>query len=187
MISKKEETRKRILAVTAALLNATENPDEVTVRKISEMAGVSVGLINYHFISRENLLHEIVSQEMQSVAGTFEMVNNYEDNPLKFLKEKLIHMSDMAMQNRMFNKISLEHDMIKGDFEICLYLVPILKEIFGECKSETQLRLVAFQIIVATQSIFLRQEAFQKLTGINVEIKEERDDLINSIVDDIIK
>jgi len=187
LISKKEETKKRIIEVTAALLNATENPDEVTIRKISEMAGVSVGLINYHYISRENLLHEIVSKEMQSVAGTFEMVDNYEDNPLKYLKEKLIHMSDIALKNRMFNKISLEHDMLKGDFEICIYLVPILKEIFGEYKSETELRLVSFQIIVATQSIFLRQEAFQKLTGINVQIKEERDNLINSIVDNLIK
>jgi len=187
LVSKKDETKKRIIEVTAALLNATENPEDVTIRKIAEKAGVGVGLINYHFISRENLMNETACQEMQSLAETFEMVDNYKDDPLKYLKEKLIHMSDIAMNNRLFNKISLEHDFLKGDFRICLYLVPILKEIFGGSKSETELRLVSFQIIVATQSIFLRQDAFHMLTGINIEMKGQRDDLINSIVDNIIK
>ena len=187
MSSKKEETKRRIIEVTAALLNTVENPDDITIRQIAEGAGVGFGLINYHFTSKEKLMNQVVSIKMESLAGTLENLDEYKDNPLKYLKEMLLNMSDVAVKNSRLNKISVEYDLLKGDFKICLYLLPILREIFKDSKSETNLQLIAFQIIVTTQSIFLRQEAFHMLTGINIEIKAERDSLINSIVDNLIR
>lgn len=187
MTTKKEETKERIIEVTAALLNSVENPDDITIRKIAEGAGIGVGLINYHFTSKEKLMNEVVSLKMESMAGTLENMDEYKDNPLNYLKEMLINMSDVAVKNRRLNKISVEYDLLKGNFKICLYLLPILRKIFRDSKSETNLRLIAFQIIVTTQSIYLRQEAFHMLTGINIAIKAERDSLINSIVENLIK
>ena len=186
MTSKKEETKKKIIAVTAALLDSVENPDDITIRQIAEGAGIGVGLINYHFTSREKLMHEVVSKKMESLAVTLENMDEYKDDPLKYLKNMLINLSDIATENRRLNKISLEYDLLKGDFKTSLYLLPILREIFKGSKSETDLRLIAFQIIVTTQSIYLRQDAFHMLTGINIEIKSERDSLIKSIVDNLI-
>ena len=187
MASKKEETKKKIIEVTTALLDTVENPDNITIRQIAELAGIGVGLINYHFTSRENLMYEAVSVKMESLAGTMDNMDQYKDDPLKYLKEMLINMSDIAMKNRRFNKISVEYDLLKGNFKICLYLLPVLRKIYGDSKSETELRLIAFQIIVTTQSIYLRDDAFHMLTGINVEVKTERDNLLNTIVDNLIK
>jgi AcrR family transcriptional regulator len=187
LTSKKEETKKKILEVTGALLDLVENPDEITIRRIAERAGIGVGLINYHFTSREKLMNEAISAKIESLAGVLENINEYKDDPLNYLKEMLINMSDSAMKNRRLNRISAEYDLLKGDFKICLYLLPILRKIFMHRRSETELRLIAFQIIVTTQSIYLRQDAFHMLTGINIEIKGERDSLINSIVDNLIK
>jgi AcrR family transcriptional regulator len=186
MTSKKEETKKKIIEATINLLDSVEDPDDITIRRIAEGAGIGIGLINYHFISRENLMNEAVSIKMESMAGKLENLSEYQDNPLKYLKIMLIRMSDIAMKNRRLNKIIVEYDLLKGNFKICLYLLPILREIFKGSKSETDLRLIAYQIIVTTQSICLRQEAFHMLTGINVEIKTDRDSLINSIVDNLI-
>ncbi|MFT8313731.1 MAG: hypothetical protein ABF633_05675 [Clostridium sp.] len=77
--------------------------------------------------------------------------------------------------------------MLKGNFRVCLYLIPVLRKIYNDSKSETDLRLIAFQIIVAVQSVYLRQEAFHILTGIDIDIKRERDNLINSIVNNLIR
>ena len=187
MTSKKEETKKRIIEVTSDLLDSVENPEDITIRQIAEEAGIGVGLINYHFTSKEKLMNEVISIKMESMAGTLEKLEEYKGDPIKYLKEMLINMSDVAVKNRRLSKMSIEYDFLKGDFKICLYLLPILREICKGSKSETNLQLIAFQIIVATQSVFLREEAFHMLTGINIEVKAERDCLIDSIVDNLIK
>lgn len=187
MTSKKEETKKRIIEATSDLLDSVENPEDITIRQIAEEAGIGVGLINYHFASKEKLMNEVISIKMQSMAGTLEKLEEYKGDPIKYLKGMLINMSDVAVKNRSLSKMSIEYDLLKGDFKICLYLLPILREIFKDNKSETNLQLIAFQIIVATQSVFLREEAFHMLTGINIEVKAERDCLIDSIVDNLIK
>ncbi|MGO1033510.1 TetR/AcrR family transcriptional regulator, partial [Clostridioides difficile] len=38
------------------LLNEVDDIEEITVRKIAERANVGVGLINYHFKTKDNLL-----------------------------------------------------------------------------------------------------------------------------------
>lgn len=187
MANKKEETKRKIIEVTSALLDETENSEEITIRKIAEEAGVGIGLINYHFKSRDNLLNEVATIKMQELAGTMEKMDKYVDNPLKYLKDMLIHMSDIAMKDSKLNKISVEFDLLNGNFRTCLYLLPILREIFGSERSEMELRLIAFQIIIATQTIYLKQDDFHMFTGIDIEIKAERDRLINSIVDNLIK
>lgn len=187
MSSKKEETKKKIMEVTMNLVDSVENPDDITVRKIAESAGVGVGLINYYYGSRDNLIKEAASMKMESMAEIMEKLDGDLSNPVKYLKEMLMMMSDTAMKNSRFSKFSVEYDLLKGNFRICLYLLPVLRKIFDESKSETDLRLIAFQIIVAMQSVYVRQEAFHMLTGIDIEIKKERDTLIDSIVDNLIR
>lgn len=187
MGSKKEETKKKIMEVTIDLLNSMENPDDITVRKIAEAAGIGVGLINYYYESRDNLIKEAVSMKMESMAEIMEKLDGDLSDPIKYLKEMLMTLSDTAMKNRKLNKFSVEYDLLKGNFKVCLYLLPVLREIYNDSESETDLRLIAFQIIVTMQSIYLRQEAFHMLTGIDIDKKRERDNLINSIVDNLIK
>jgi len=133
MTSKKEETKKRIIEVTSDLLDSVENPEDMTIRQIAEEAGIGVGLINYHFTSKEKLMNEVISIKMESMAGTLEKLEEYKGDPIKYLKEMLINMSDVAVKNRRLSKMSIEYDLLKGDFKICLYLLPNL------CKSRISL------------------------------------------------
>jgi AcrR family transcriptional regulator len=185
--TKKEETKKKILEVTVDLLDTIENPDNITVRKIAQAAGVGAGLINYYFESRDDLIKAAVAQKMVSMAEIMESLKEDSGNPKEYLKNVLTAMSDTAMKDRRLNKISAEYDLVKGDFKICLYLQPVLRKIYQDSKSETDLRLIAFQLIVTLQSVYLRQDAFHLLTGIDAGIKKERDNLINSIVDNLIR
>lgn len=187
MGSKKDETKKKIMEVTIALLDSVENPDHITVRKIAETAEIGVGLINYYYKSRDNLIKEAVSMKMESMAEIMEKLSVDFGDPRKYLKEMLIIMSDTAMKNSRLNKFSIGYEILNGDFRICLYLLPVLRKIYNDSKTETDLRLIAFQIIVAMQSIYLRQEAFHMLTGIDVEIKKERDKLIDTILENLIR
>jgi AcrR family transcriptional regulator len=186
MGSRKEETKNKIMDITVNLLETEQNPNDITVRKIAQEAGIGVGLINYYYGSRDNLMKEAISVKMESIAEIMGNLDKELSDPMEYLKTMLVIMSDTAMKNSKLNKLSAEYDLRKGDFRICLYLLPVLRKIYPDCKSETDLRLIAFQIIVAMQSIYLRQEAFHMLTGIDIGIKRERDALIGSIVDNLI-
>jgi hypothetical protein len=108
-------------------------------------------------------------------------------DPVGYLKEMLIMMSDIAIKNSKLNKISVEYELLKGDLKICLTLLPILRKIFEGKKSEAEIRFIAYQIIVTTQSIYIRQDAFYLYSSVNIENKAERDELLKELVDNLIK
>ncbi len=72
MGSKKEATKKKIIGATLDLLDQSENPEDITVRKIAEAAGIGPGLISYHYQSRDNLINEAVSIKLMSLAAIME-------------------------------------------------------------------------------------------------------------------
>lgn len=52
--------RTSLLAAAAALILETHDLDEVTLRRVAARAGVALGLANYHFGSRQELLRAAV-------------------------------------------------------------------------------------------------------------------------------
>lgn len=186
MGDKSAETKARILKATQRLLEGTD-PEKITIREIAAEAGIGIGLINYHFKTRDNLIREAVGTRLTSMAEIMENLEGDAGNPAEYLKRMLKAMSDVAMKNPKLTRVSVEYEMLKGNYRICLYLLPALKAATRGERSETELRLIAFQIIVALQNVYLRQDAFHFLTGIDIEKKDERDKLIHSIVDNLIK
>ena len=63
--ARSEETRARILA--AALVETTRvGFHKVSMANIAANAEVAVGILNYHFGSRQKLLHELMSSQVQN-------------------------------------------------------------------------------------------------------------------------
>lgn len=185
MGDKSADTKARILEATQRLLEGTD-PEKITIREIAAEARIGIGLINYHFQSRDNLIREAVGMRLTTMAEIMENLEGDAGNPAEYLKRMLTALSDIAMKNPKLTKVSVEYEMLKGNYRICLYLLPALKAATRGERSETELRLIAFQIIVALQNVYLRQDAFHFLTGIDIEKKDERDQLIHSIVDNLI-
>lgn len=187
MSTKKEITKNRIIKSTIQLLEEFENPADITIRRIAETTGIGVGLINYHFGSRDRLINEAISQKISLLADNMTDSLAEITDPILYLKQMLIIMSDLAVKNSKLNKISVEFELLNGDFRICLTLLPILRKIFGDKKTENEIRLIAFQIIVTTQTIYIRQEAFYLYSGINIDHKADRDAMLIEMVDNLIK
>ena len=52
------DNKETIIQTTIALIEEKgEDLDKITVREISKKAGVGLGLVNYHFGNKDNLLH----------------------------------------------------------------------------------------------------------------------------------
>ncbi len=68
--ARSEETRARILQ--AAMEEAIESGFQNTsMAKISARAGVAVGILNYHFNSRQELLRQIMRKQMEDFLSSF--------------------------------------------------------------------------------------------------------------------
>lgn len=55
-------TPERLQAACEALLKRAAHPEEVTVRKIAQRAGTSLGAVNYHFGSLEHLIFSVAER-----------------------------------------------------------------------------------------------------------------------------
>jgi AcrR family transcriptional regulator len=58
MIVKKKDTKSRIITVAVEIIGKEGNFN-VTVRDIARRAEVNLASINYHYRSKDNLLHEV--------------------------------------------------------------------------------------------------------------------------------
>ena len=65
-------------------------------------------------------------------------------------------------------------------------LLPLLREIFGSDKAETELRLIAFQVIIFTQVAFLRSDRFRQYAGIDLFDDIQRDTAIDMLLDNLL-
>lgn len=183
MTTKEINAKDKIIKATIELLNEVGEPDKITIRQIAERANVGVGLINYHFQTKENLLYTAVSDTMSEIAIQLQMLNEGESqDPVQKLTTMLIELTDFATRYSKLSLILAAYDLQQGNMQTPLYIIPILREIYGNTKDEIEIRIIALEIITTLQVVCTRSPAFKLYTGIDINIKSQRDKLIYTII-----
>lgn len=179
--------KDRIIKATMDILDEVGEPEKITIRQIAERANVGVGLINYHFQTKENLLYKAVSETMSIMAVELQKLNNHKDEePVQRLKTMLKELCDFTLRYNKLSFMLASYDLLNGDMQTPLYLMPILREIYGETKDEIEIRLIALEIIATFQVAYIRSQSFQLYIGIDINDKAQRDKLIDTIINNII-
>jgi AcrR family transcriptional regulator len=188
MDKKDQDARNRILKATKEILDETDNIEQITVRQIAERANVGVGLINYHFKSKDNLLGTAVGNEMAKMAGDFlKAGSGHGMDPVERLKVMLKELFQYGEKHKDFLKYTMTHSIINGDMQAQLTLVPILRDIFGDQKDEINLRIIAIQILLPLQVTALSPQAFHFFSGIDLFDETQRNKFIDTLVDNLIR
>lgn len=184
MTNEELEARERILQATLKILEDANNPDEITIRQIALQANVGVGLINYHFQSKENLLQAAVTYAGGEIADQWEgTLDSSIVDPLERLKSMLKLNADIAVNNRKFSAITIRYELLKGEMLPCQILLPVLREIFGAEKNDQELRMISFSLVSTLQLLFIRDRDFRKFAGIDILNHSQRDRWIDFLVD----
>jgi TetR/AcrR family transcriptional regulator, regulator of cefoperazone and chloramphenicol sensitivity len=181
------DPKERILTATAAILKEQADPAEITVRQIADRAGVSLGAINYHFQSKDNLLNEAVGRIVGDLAaGWYQPLQHADVDPLTRLRRLFKESTSIVVRYPKFVEMTIAPLLLQGDFSVPMLIVPLLREILGPEQSELELRLRAFELVVALQVVGLRNEAFRRYSGVDLFNEAQRDAAVDILIDNVI-
>ncbi|HYE11729.1 MAG TPA: TetR/AcrR family transcriptional regulator, partial [Patescibacteria group bacterium] len=170
---KKNSVKEKIVDATIELIGKSASIESVTIRDIAAKAGVGVGLINYHFQTKENLINQCVQKIIGNVISRFDvMYQGLTMEPLDKLRFLTKATCTFLAQNQGISRISILSDLFAGNASdntaqtIEAYL-PVIKEIWGDKKTKEEIFLSTHILIAALQSAFLRRNVFMQSTKID--------------------
>ncbi len=105
------DIKENIISVTTELIEESNgNIKDITARAIAEKAGVGLGLINYHFGSKDNLITICVQRVIGKIIAGFNTEKEYASD-----KERLIawatYVFDFLFANPAISRISILGDL----------------------------------------------------------------------------
>jgi DNA-binding transcriptional regulator YbjK len=182
----KESIKDHIIHITTGLIEEYNGDTEcITSRMIAQKAGIGLGLVNYHFGSKENLITECVQRIISSVVSQFRMDDDLEND-----KDRLtvcaIRVFDFLFEHSAISRVS-----ILGDFynysENCnsirtqYGLMNLFKEKAGDEDNTTKI----FMLTAAMQVAFLGSKTIKKIQKFDLTKKKDRNAYITTLVDNL--
>ena len=182
-----------IQAATELIGEKGERMDEITVREICKRAGVGLGLVNYHFGSKERLIEACVERIIGGIVARFEeMKDGTAGMPAL---DRLVHLSsatlDYLFEHEVVARVSILSDMHtpKPDDNTSRTFaayVPLVAAC-GPDWDEATVRRKTLLLITTMQQIFLRHEAVGALLGVDLSVRENRHALHERILRDVLE
>lgn len=187
MNTKEQVAQQLIIDTAKALLEETEDVEKITVRQIAERANVGIGLINYHFKSKDNLLSIAIGDTMAKVITSFSESDGYSNlTPIEKFKTMLKELYALSDKKEKLMRFIVSGDIMNGNMQTPLHLIPLLKQIFGDRKDDMELRILVLQILYPIQVTGLNRDAFYMYSGINVSDKDQRNRFIDNLINNLI-
>ena len=184
-MEKAEKVKEHIIgAATALIVSGKGDFEEITVRSIAEKAGVGVGLVNYHFQTKDNLIEICVQRIISDVISAFKPDDGGRPAGIDRLVKTAVQVFDFLFENPSVSRIS-----ILGDLRSPEENDNTVKTVMGFEKAmqdsgftDEEKRTLSFALTSAMQSAFLRREESKALLGCDLNIKAERAAFINRLV-----
>ena len=176
--------KDNIIEVTTELIEHFKgNTKSITARMIAERAGVGLGLINYHFGSKENLITTCVQRIIGKVIAGFDVNIKYKTD-----QERLTAWATYVF-NFLFDHSAISRISILGDLQNYLensnsvytqkgFMKALVKDIPNEDKP-----LFSFMLTASMQVAFLSNDAAKGLIGYDFTKQEDRAAYIEKVVD----
>lgn len=157
--------KMHILNTTIEMLEKGFEADVLTIRKIAQKANVSVGLINYHFGSKDGLLlaaiHEII---WRVTAQENLLLMDSALLPKARLRKFLKGMATVVVQFKTFSRTMLRQEILSSSFATPAYLLEVLKEI-KPMATDAELKWLSIEIVAPLQYIYLKETGFYAYMG----------------------
>lgn len=189
MAKEKNVAREKIIETTTQLIKEFEDISKITIRDIALKAEVGSGLINYHFQTKDKLVGicvlRIISQFIEEIEKLYDEL---EMSPRDKLKYVFKYKCDFVAKNPIISKTSMILDLNSAALndntdQSAKVHFKVLKEIFGDQKTEWELFSMLHLMMSSIQVAFLRNDVIKVYTKMDFFDKEQRDRYIDTLVD----
>lgn len=178
--------KEKIFQAALELITSGENAESITIRQIAQKAGVNLALINYYYQSKENLMRQVAESKMGDIVSQMLEYSDEDIDAITKLKNLLNATADFSFKNNEIFKLAVTGELKEGCRNSCGMVMPLLKEIFRN-KSETELRIIALQLLLPFHFIVLYPERYKDYLNIDFFDVEQRTHIINKMTDSILK
>lgn len=185
----KEEVKETIITASTELIEQSGGDIKaITARAIADKSGVALGLINYHFESKEKLIAICVQRIINRVLMCFSPdKKDYFENDGLTDRERLISFAqqtfDFMYDNCAIVKISVLSDFKDYQPKSNSALTQMgFRLAIRSNISENKKQLIAFSLASIMQTAFLSGENSKAIMGYNLAKKSERDLFISDTV-----
>lgn len=180
-----ELTKEALIDLTIKLLNEGLDPEKITVRLIAQKAGVGVGLVNYHFQTKDNLINLAVQKHIDSIiAMSPDILKRITGSPKERLSGMLKATMDYLAGFPEISRVSILRDMKSPDSNdntgntLKVYQ-PLVSSVVGEKDSLEK----TFMLIFTVQNAFLRAKVIKEQGGFDFFDRGQRHDFAHKLVD----
>jgi len=185
----KRKVKETIINATTELIEQSGGEvKNITARAIADKSGVALGLINYHFESKENLIAICVQGIINKVLMNFAPdKKDYTELDGLTDKQRLISFAQQTF-DFLFDNYSIVKISILSDFKD---YKPICNSVYTQMGFRLALRgnipenrkqLITFSLTSVMQTAFLSGENSKHITGYNLFEKTERDMFVSDTV-----
>ncbi|MBO5524833.1 MAG: TetR/AcrR family transcriptional regulator, partial [Roseburia sp.] len=186
--------REAIIQATIALIEEKgERLDEITVREICKRADVGLGLVNYHFGNKDNLIELCVERIINGIVERFQNIREKTEELTPF--EKLEYLGNMTLnflfEHYAVSRISVLTDMQtpKGNDNTSRTYAAYLP-LVAACRpdlDEAAIKRKTFYLITVMQQTFLRYEVISRMLGVDLRERKSRKAFHTQVLHDILE
>jgi AcrR family transcriptional regulator len=187
MNTKSLQTREKIIYATLQLLNDQVDIQDLSVRGIAKLAGVSFSTINYHFQTKDNLIRDSITISVNKVISRWIELNKVLDmDPTKKLRLLINNTGEYYAKHK--NVIVLLNTFYYNQWDSNLYfyidnaLAPLLSEICPE-KSRLDIEKAIDLVFRSFPNAFIHFMLHPDKSSFNFFVKEEREAYLSRFVD----
>ena len=155
----------------------------VTSRAIAERSGIALGLINYHFKSKDKLIELCVQRIVNKILLCFYSGGDGDGNVINSVIRQAKQVMDFFFDNKAMAKIFILSDF--RDYQPQNNSVATqnaLRLTVGEKLENRKKRLLCFILTSALETAFLAGDCAKDILGFDLNDKEDRDFFVEDTV-----
>lgn len=186
-----EKAKEAIIAATYRMLEEGLPVQALTTREIAKRAGVGIGLINYHYQTKEHLLDAALGLYVENFASQLnETARTLNGTAKQKLKNLIKSALDQMTRSPSVTRLAMLRSYEKGDpadftgmfKSVC---APLIGEITGGDPYWSQ--LIADLFVFTLEGAFLRGETEKTATGFDFFDDTQRGQFADNVVETVLQ